>query len=332
MKKFLIITIGLFSMPGMRSHSQDCNLQTISNIKGKWTRDADNVVDPEKTFSANQYNQLYVRLDKIALLYQEAYRQPMGVGAKWYRSVRGAALVKNGPVPYQFNSLFQGWYCNQTQHKPMLNTETGTWSYVNINNFGWFMTDQYDKTGIVIDGADTYLLPRKAGEWQGFPYYETSNKNSRVILITRTGQLPYKPVSRLQLLQVLKKKIETDYKSHLEAARRNNENTQLIEKNFNDRLKPIADLLNNSVADELQQPAIIGNNSIGFFKGFSTEEKGGRMLVSVNADYFNPRLPRYIPQLIVLYWSWARSGPAVQFKKEFEENFAVNKLKEMIDK
>ena len=191
-------------------------------VKGKWVIGDDNIVNPEKTFPHNQYNQLNARIDKIAALFQQAYPNPTGIEAKWYRSIRGAAVVKNGPVPYQFNSLYKGWYCNQNLHKLMLGSETGTWAFVWVNSFGWFMTDQYDKASITIEGVDAYMLPRKIGEWKGFPVYEHSEKkNEKVVLITRNNQLPYKPVSRLQFLQSMKIKVEGQKKEQIDAQRKN---------------------------------------------------------------------------------------------------------------
>uniref|UniRef100_UPI00374D6123 hypothetical protein n=2 Tax=Ferruginibacter sp. TaxID=1940288 RepID=UPI00374D6123 len=61
-------------------------------------------------------------------------------------------------------------------------------------------------------------------------------------------------------------------------------------------------------------------------------EKGGRMIVFINNDYFNLKLPRYVPQFIALYWEWDTNSPAMNFKKQLEENFSVDKLKAMIDK
>ena len=43
-------------------------------------------------------------------------------------------------------------------------------------------------------------------------------------------------------------------------------------------------------------------------------------------------LPCVVPQIIVLYWSWDKYTPALNFNKAIEENFPANKLKEMIDK
>jgi hypothetical protein len=65
---------------------------------------------------------------------------------------------------------------------------------------------------------------------------------------------------------------------------------------------------------------------------FSTIEKGGRLLITIDTGYFNTRLPRYVPQLIVLYWEWDNNIPGLNFKKQMEDNFPIEQLKAMIDK
>jgi hypothetical protein len=379
MRKISTILFYLFFWSMINAQDQKCDVSVVMNVKGKWVIGDDNIVSPEKTFPRSQYNQLNTRIDKIAAMFQQAYPQPMGTEAKWYRSIRGNALVKNGPVPYQFNSLYKGWYCNQNLHKLMLGTETGTWAFVWVNTFGWFMTDQFDKTGITIEGADAYLLPKKIGEWKGAPCFDHSgNANEKVVLITRNNQLPYKPVSRLQFLQWMKNKVEGEKKMQIEVdkkqpirtgaeeetskqkelenivktnrperveqrkadylknyktdAQRKEETIARTEKYYSERIKPINDALNIGDKDELQKPAIVDKNYYSFFKTFTTEEKGGRVMVFINNDYFDLRLPRYVPQLIVLYWSWDKNGAALNFNKALEENFPLNKLKEMIDK
>jgi hypothetical protein len=359
------------------ANAQDCNKEVIMNAKGKWTMLANNVVYPEKTFPSNQYSQLYTRLDKIANLFQQAYPQPTGIDAKWYRSIRGAAIVKNGPVPYQFNSLYLGWYCNQNLHKLMLGTETGTWAYVFVNDLHWFLNDQYDQLWMKINNTTVYFLPPTKEQWKGMTVYAVSaNRDiSKAVLITQNDELPYKPVSRLSFLQALKEKVETDKKNQLEAQnktplktdaeeekirqnelayieknypvasqakakerylknyksdkQRREEDLQRSAKYYDDRLKIIDDVWKNETNEELQQPAII--ESTINFKGFTTLEKG-RMLVVIDPSYFNMQLPKYVPQIIMLYWQWDNSAPAENFKKQIEENFPIDKLKAMIDK
>ena len=359
------------------ANAQDCNKEVIMNVKGKWTALANNVVYPEKTFPSNQYSQLYTRLDKIANLFQQAYPQPTGIEAKWYRSIRGAAIVNNGPAPYQFNSLYLGWYCNQNLHKLMLGDETGTWAYVFVNDLHWFLNDQYDQLWMKINNTTVYFLPPAKEQWKGMTVYAVSaNRDiSKAVLITQNDQLPYKPVSRLSFLQALKEKVETDKKNQLEAMnktpprtdaeeekirqnelayieknypvasqakakerylknyksdkQRREEDLQQSAKYYDDRLKIIDNVWKNETNEELQQPAII-ENTINF-KGFTTLEKG-RMLVVIDPSYFNMQLPKYVPQIIMLYWQWDNSAPAQNFKKQIEENFPIDKLKSMIDK
>ena len=125
---------------------------------------------------------------------------------------------------------------------------------------------------------------------------------------------------------------KADYLKHYKTdQQRKEENIQQTETYYNSMLDPLVAELNKETGTELQQPAIVDNSS-SIFKGFTTDEKGGRMMVVVNNDYFKTSLPRYAPQMIVLYWSWDKNGPCQDFKKQLEENFPVDQLKAMIDK
>lgn len=65
---------------------------------------------------------------------------------------------------------------------------------------------------------------------------------------------------------------------------------------------------------------------------FSTLEKRGRMMVLLNNNYFKMQLPRYMPQLMVLYWRSEsnNNAPSQLFIKQFEADFPIEKL--MLDK
>ena len=114
---------------------------------------------------------------------------------------------------------------------------------------------------------------------------------------------------------------------------RKDENIQHTTNYFDGLIKPVDDVWKSLGENELKEPAIVDAvNSAFSFKGFTTEEKGGRMIVFVNSNYFNTKLPGYVPQLVVLYWQWDKNTPAQNFKKQIEENFPISKLKAMIDK
>ena len=68
------------------------------------------------------------------------------------------------------------------------------------------------------------------------------------------------------------------------------------------------------------------------FKKFITEGDGGRQLVRLNPDYFKTNLPKYIPQVLIVYWSWNKGAAQEYFKNQVETKFNFDALKEMIDK
>lgn len=105
MRKILIIPFCLFLLTHVSGQDQVCDATAIMNMKGEWKTHPDNIVYPDKTFSVGQYNQLRTRLDKIAGMFHQAYPEPTGIQAIWYRSIRGSSLMEKGPVPYQFYSL-----------------------------------------------------------------------------------------------------------------------------------------------------------------------------------------------------------------------------------
>ena len=139
--------------------------------------------------------------------------------------------------------------------------------------------------------------------------------------------LKYTPASRVE-------ERKADYlKNYKTDRQRKDENIQRTTNYFDGLIKSIDDAWKSLSENELNEPAVVDAiNSVFSFKGFTTQEKGGRMIVFVNNEYFNTKLPGYVPQLIVLYWQWDKNTPAQYFKKQLEENFSVDKLKAMLEK
>jgi len=104
-----------------------------------------------------------------------------------------------------------------------------------------------------------------------------------------------------------------------------------IKKDYEDAMKPVQALLANSTEQELKQPAIVTDIDFSKFKGFSAEENGGRQVVSVNPDYFNIKLPKYVPQFLIVYWRWEKKKASENFRDQLEANLNFNDLKDMID-
>jgi len=67
---------------------------------------------------------------------------------------------------------------------------------------------------------------------------------------------------------------------------------------------------------------------------FTTQNSGGRMLVTENPAYMRKDLPKYIPQFMI-YSMWDCHCGVDQLLNPYkliEENFPVEKLQAMIDK
>jgi hypothetical protein len=101
---------------------------------------------------------------------------------------------------------------------------------------------------------------------------------------------------------------------------------------YDARLLSIDNYLSHTSKEQLDHPAVVAPKAMDSFEGsFSSEELGGRVLVSINPGYFNKGLSGAVPQLMVLYWRWDANPAAQNFKKQFEEEFPVEKLQAMLD-
>ena len=377
-RSILLSSAFSFSLTNTVVAQQPCNDEIIMAINGKWVKHAD-----ANMKSGNQ-SQIINRIDKMQKILQAAYPEPKGIEAIWYRSMGGHnSSVNINAESYVLDALFKAYYCNSNVKKLLLGGETGTWFYVWVNKFSWFVENVDYFT---VKQQPVYLLTPKVGEFQGYPLYkgihnENSNtgiKYSRAIIITREGQSPYIAVTKKQYLQAFmiynEKKLpeelaslekntpvkteeeeEANKKHQLEKIdnstipnkakakdyflrgyvtdkQRKEEWIAKAKKRYETAMKPVQDLLANSTEDDLQQPAIIKFFDISGFKGFTTEAEGGRELVHLNPDYFNSKLPRYVPQFLIVYWRWDKGKAEENFKNQLEANFNFTALKEMIDK
>jgi hypothetical protein len=101
---------------------------------------------------------------------------------------------------------------------------------------------------------------------------------------------------------------------------------------FDDKVRLIDDYLAHTSEAALAQPAWISpRGKSGFDGSFSSEDRGGILQVVLDPDYFSRDIPGYVPQLILIQWTWDKVTPSLQFKKQFEENFPVDRLAAMVD-
>jgi hypothetical protein len=301
-------------------------------IKGKWKKVEDDLAFPDKTYPRTQYKSVYTRIDSIYMLVKKAIAGLDGLEPRWQRGMRGDTYVPDGPVPYSLAAFFFEYYCNTNTKKIVLGDETGNWVNIFVNRFSWFLYEA-DTLDLNNDGKirAVFQLPPKIGKWKGFDVYELKISvffKSRSIIIGRNEKMPWRSITQKQYLTGLKIKYERDIKKFKAGSS--------YEADYSRKLKHIDDYLAITKEETLQQVAIIDPKSgIWGFKGkFGDEEKGGFRLVlfAGNDKYFDKSLPRYVPQLIQVYWSYGNTTAALHFKNQFEENFPVEQLKSMIDK
>lgn len=304
----------------------------IFTIKGSWKKREDDLAFPDKTFPRSQYKLVNTRIDSIYSLLKNTIPDLNSFEPRWQRGMRGDTYYFNGPVPYSLIAFFLEYYCNSNMKKIVLGDETNNWVYIFVNRFSWFLY-QADTLDINNDGKirTVFQLPPKVSKWKGFDVYELKISTwftSRSVVIGRNGKLPWRSITQQQYLTGLKNRYERDIKKFKAGSS--------YEYDYTQKLKYINDYLAVTKEETLQKVAIIDPKSgIWGFKGkFGDEDKGGFRLVLFTASdkYFDTSLPRYVPQLIQLYWSYGKTPSALHFKNQFEENFPVEKLKSMIDK
>ena len=104
------------------------------------------------------------------------------------------------------------------------------------------------------------------------------------------------------------------------------------EKVYQQVIKAATDYLANTPDEELTKPAYMQNTSYSSsFIKFAKENEGS-MMVQVNDNYFNNKLPAYVPQFLVVYWHWNTEKPSMDFANHIENNFNFTALQAMLDK
>lgn len=205
----------LFGLIGMGSalHAQwNCNdTALIMEKKGNWRKTNDVIHDREITAASR--NNVFTAIDMLFGFVMEAYPKPIGSEPRWYHSIESRKYkspVSGGPQPYSFNSLYLKYSCDKRAKDLYLESATNSWLWIFVNQYSWLFKESVK---MEIDGkpVQTYHMPAKAGEINGFPYYWVSSfsPNDKTILFTRPGEALFTPITRKQYLQWYIKDKET---------------------------------------------------------------------------------------------------------------------------
>lgn len=200
----LLLSIHLQSYCQLKTIPVKCNDSVLMSIKGKWKKEPDNITPPPN-FSRAQIQEALKRMDAMHQLLQEAYPQPTGNEAGWWRNMTqgnfaASAHSQNFITTCTYSNYCAfGYYSCIPDHPYQVSTpgETSTWFRVFANSFEKFLTGIGSASDMTINGLPAYWRYPLIGKWKGYGLYGLGD-NDRSVLLTRDGQLPYIPVTRKQ--------------------------------------------------------------------------------------------------------------------------------------
>jgi hypothetical protein len=202
------------------------------------------------------------------------------------------------------------------------------------------------------------LMYPRVGQLKGIDLFQVSlvRANERFVIISHDGDLPYRPLTQKEYLLSLERKVQNEKNRLLTGAIKYAKNEQqktdaenYYNSHYDPQIKLIDDYLSKTDETELSKPALV-KDMMGF-KKFYTEKEGGRMPVVLNTSYFNSNQSSYLPQFMLVYWSWNDGeGPAGGllrpvapdmniccpvsgfYKESIEQNLDVDSLKQLLNK
>lgn len=196
---------------------------------------------------------------------------------------------------------------------------------VAFNSFGRALPNVEDQGPFLTpNGEELFYLPKQSGDFKGMTFFQLGNLENKekeeAVIIFPNSRLPYKPVSREQFIQ---SRIKL-YREFWQTAAR---------ISFEPKIAELQLFLANMPPADRQTQAVI-NDPFGINERmFTTEAQGGRRVVAIDKDFFNPKLPRPTIQFITVYWSWNSQRPVVaEAIRQFKENFDFAALRQMLGK
>ena len=351
-----------------------CNIELILKTPGRWLKTKENngakVTSQERQQIWNRLNAIHqlvfnlypspMGADAIPHYFTTdkrfAYQHKMESGANGKlqtSSVNGTPVVF-----YEYGASFCDYHClgrpNEIQRSKYC--EGAMHITIDINNLSlMFMAltlDDYYADIMRVDGRPIQMLSPIVGKWKDYDVYNPWGRveTTNIVLLHREGMLPYIPVTRKQYLDRSIECIQKFYDKAIKDLEQPEGIQLLMDKKEKDeqvkKQQQTRDKVIKFYRDELDattkeglldSPAIISNDIASPDTNtpvFTTQAKGGKMLVTENPDYFRKDLPKYVPQLMVYWLANADSfvGHTVNPFKIIDEHFPIEKLQAMIDK
>jgi len=369
----LFLSTSAFAWSQFRSEKTTipCNKELLLKTPGRWMPIGRFTWDK---ISKLEEQEILKRLEAIQKMAFAVYPEPMAFDA-----VQGFALYKKDfasqlkleKTAYQINHIdingfptiiyeyfvkFCEYFCGSDSYLMFRGAgcETGTNLVVTINTLGPLfkplLLDDVSAEIMRIDDRPVQMMSPLVGKLQGHDFYNSEGvDNPKVVLLHRSGQLPYIPVTRKQYLDrsiaCLQRMLENNIKAYenpeglnlLMDKKERDEQIKKMQKYRDGLLKYYNDEMEATTKSGLiDSPAIVN----GFLEQsvanpiFTTIEKGGRQLVTENPAYFKKDLPKYIPQIIICVIGYGPKGLGLEVNpyRLYERDFRLEKLQAMIDK
>ena len=309
-----------------------CNDSLLMSIKGTWSKYPQQPM--QKPVTKTEFDQATKNIGAFHQLLLKAY--PEGIGCE-------PQVVMVNPHPsFYVPSVYSYYYYTAIlpyiciKNKPVKIDQTNTTFRVIVNGFEKFWTP----TQFFIAGQEIFYRQPKVGKWKGYNAYYSDEQP--LVMLTRKDMLPYKPVTRKEYLDYMIHYVDSSYTNRANQFKKVDdpsmkEQATMITNKKNNILKVYREETEKSGKQNLlDSPAVVkGIGDVTFSENadiFSTEEKGGTVLLMVNAAYFRKDLPKYVPQFMIVRIQGGEDGSISEryFAKNMKENFPFEKLQAMI--
>lgn len=311
-----------------------CTDVTAYETAGSWRKQAgDDLAMADSSFPKVEHRSVLLKAQKVIELLKLANPSFKGIEAVAYRGIRGKSYFPNGALKFAVNSGYFEFFCvpntngykADARGKVMPGGEYGTVINVYFNDFGWALESiEGEGQFLTADGEALFYMPKQLGDFRGMTLLQPDSVRSEgkqeAVIITPNSRLPYKAVTREQFIQSRIKY----YREFYQAQRRSSFEPVIAELNS---------LLANMSPTARQTQAIIRDPFETKDRLFVTEAKGGKRVITIDKDFFNPKLPRPAIQFITVYWGWDHKHPAVaEAIRQLKQNFDFEALKQMLGK
>ena len=348
---FLGIHLQSFCQKSFTLSSGECNDSVLMSIRGKYRLLGDNIIaDFSSILSREQQPEVSHRVEAVHKLLQEAYPQPAGNEGNWwwnagiYLFAHNYKFTTGIPIcSYFYTCSFGPYLCGNQPKEVNYFSVTPTSCKIFSNDWSELRNLHMMDSSNTINGVPFFMLNPVKEKWKGYELYYENTLDNRRVLLHREGMLPYIHITRKQYLDYSIKRFNKTFDDMIKSSKelpfstqqQKDEAVKNISKQKDDVIARYKnELEKNRAANLLDSPAVIRilDNMYADVPIFATGAEDGSMLVTENPAYIRKDLPKYIPQFIVLYWSWGDVANSKYFRQMLETNFPIEKLQKMIDK